>query len=398
MELRAQGERLVLDAGLPLGGDRDRTGDRPDVPGLWRPGQDAPRAVLITHGHLDHCGLAPDVEPSVPVYMGEGAAAVLEAARFFRPGERGIPVAGHLRHRAPLRFGPFTVTPFLVDHSGFDSYAVLVAADGRRLLYSGDVRSHGRKPRTLGALADEAAPVDVLVLEGTRVRRGGDDRPDVSERDVELRCAALARETPGMVLAFHSPQNIDRVVTLYRAARRAGRTFVMDLYTATVAAATGRATIPQAGWEGVRVFVPRSQRIRVKESGEFHRVEAIRDARIHLEELPDYAPELFVSCRGSMVQELERFGCLPGAHAIWSLWPGYLEEGSGARTAAELAAAEVPLTVEHASGHANPLTLTAFVDRLRPGRVVPVHTGAPETFAELIPGADVRPDGAWWPV
>ena len=48
----------------------------------------------------------------------------------------------HLRDLVPLRLGPFTVTPYLVDHSAFDSYAVLVEVAGRRLFYSGDVRAH----------------------------------------------------------------------------------------------------------------------------------------------------------------------------------------------------------------------------------------------------------------
>ena len=42
------------------------------------------------------------------------------------------------------------------------------------------------------------------------------------------------RDTGGLVATFSSAQNIDRLVTVYRAARRAGRTLVVDLYTATV--------------------------------------------------------------------------------------------------------------------------------------------------------------------
>lgn len=44
-----------------------------------------------------------------------------------------------------LQFGPFRVTPHLVDHSAYDAYALEVEADGRRLFYSGDIRAHGRK-------------------------------------------------------------------------------------------------------------------------------------------------------------------------------------------------------------------------------------------------------------
>ena len=48
-----------------------------------------------------------------------------------------------------------------------------------------------------------------------------------------------------MVLTAYSAQNIDRLVTLFRAAKRTGRTLVLDLYAATIAVATGRDTIPQ---------------------------------------------------------------------------------------------------------------------------------------------------------
>lgn len=42
-----------------------------------------------------------------------------------------------------------------------------------------------------------------------------------------------------MILAMYSPQNVDRLVTLYRAALRSDRVFVMDLYGAAITAATG---------------------------------------------------------------------------------------------------------------------------------------------------------------
>lgn len=44
-------------------------------------------------------------------------------------------------HRSALQLGPFTVTPYLVDDSAFDAYALLVEAVGRRVLYSGDLRA-----------------------------------------------------------------------------------------------------------------------------------------------------------------------------------------------------------------------------------------------------------------
>ena len=80
--------------------------------------------------------------------------------------------------------------------------------------------------------------------------------------------------TRGLAVVFSASQNIDRLVSIYRACVRAGRTLVIDLYTATIAAATGRDTIPHPGFPGLRVYVPDRQRILVKRSGEFERVNA----------------------------------------------------------------------------------------------------------------------------
>src|SRR5438876_176519 len=76
-----------------------------------------------------------------------------------------------------------------------------------------------------------------------------------------------------------------RLGTIYRACKRAGRILVIDLYSATVAAATARKTVPQPGFPRLRVYVPNRQRILVKESAEFERIEAIRPHRIFLEEI-----------------------------------------------------------------------------------------------------------------
>lgn len=365
---------------------------------MWADSDGSLLALLISHAHPDHYGLADLVAPSVPIFIGEHAAAILNEAVFFVPGVRPFPLAGHLRHREPLSFGPFTVTPWLVDHSAFDAYALLVEAGGRRLLYTGDVRARGRKPRTLGALARGPRGVDVLLLEGTRIGRQGAAGTARSERDVEAACAEAFRAADGMALTFYSPQNVDRLVTLYRATKRAGRVFVVDLYTAAVGAATGRDTSPQAGWEGVRVYLPRAQRRRVIDAQAFERTGAVRAERIYPAELRDRRAEIVLSCRGSMLAELGEAGCLEGAVAIWSMWAGYLERSSGRRTVADLERVGVPLTLEHASGHASPADLRRFAAQIAAARVVPIHTEAAGSFSLHFANVACYGDGEWWDV
>lgn len=96
---------------------------------------------------------------------------MLREAAFFSTGADLRPSA-FLTDRRPIAVGPFTVTPYLVDHSAYDSYALLIEAGGRRLLYSGDLRGHGRRRDLFDALIT-GPPRDMhaLLLEGTHVRR-----------------------------------------------------------------------------------------------------------------------------------------------------------------------------------------------------------------------------------
>lgn len=307
-------------------------------------------------------------------------------------------VTGHLRHRHPLQLGPFRLSPWLVDHSAFDAYALLVEAGGRRLLYTGDVRAHGRKRATLEALAHGTRGVDVVILEGTRIGQRGSAAGELTERDVEAACAEALRAAGGIGLAFYSAQNVDRLVTFYRAAKRAGRELVIDLYTAAVAAATLRDTIPRAGWEGVRVYLPRSQRRRVIDAQAFERTDAVRAERIYPEELRERRGELVLTCRGSMLAELEDAACLDGAVAIWSMWAGYLERPSGRRTVADLERLDIPLRIEHASGHASVANLERFAHLLAAARVVPIHTEAAGQFGSHFTNVARYGDGEWWEV
>jgi ribonuclease J len=96
---------------------------------------------------------------------------LLEAAAFFSPVSDVVEAAGYLVDRTPFVLGPFTITPFLNDHSAFDAYSLLIEADEQRLFYTGDIRALGRKKSLFDKLlADPPAALDVLLMEGTHVR------------------------------------------------------------------------------------------------------------------------------------------------------------------------------------------------------------------------------------
>ncbi len=82
-----------------------------------------------------------------------------------------------------------------------------------------------------------------------------------TETDVEKAITALFK-IDGLYFVACSSQNIDRLVTIYRACKKTGRTFIIDPYTAYILnqAKTVSARIPQPDWgQNIRIyFVPNS--------------------------------------------------------------------------------------------------------------------------------------------
>lgn len=402
VELEHDGDRIVLDLGRPLTAKPADVVPLPDIPGLATGDDPHLLGVVLTHGHADHWGLMPLVHPAVPRYIGRAAADILRAAAFWGTGI-DLTETGHLAHRTTFTLGPFTITPFLNDHSAFDAYSLLIDAPGARMFYTGDLRAHGRKGALFEELlADPPTGIDVLLCEGTNVHAedaSAVEHPVVTETQVEADMAASFKATNGLVVVLGSPQNIDRLVTTYRACLRSGRDLVLDLYGADVAAATGRPTIPHVGpdWPRLHVYVPQRQRVRVKESGEFDRVTAIKSVRLFAEDLAA-DPTRYV-LYGAYQSEIPQLLTTVGIGVVvWSMWDGYLTASSGVTLRQRLDDAGVPLVHHHTSGHAAPADLQRLAHALKPERVVPIHTDAAEHFGSLFIRTRQHADGEWWEV
>jgi ribonuclease J len=398
IELESQDQRIVLDVGLPLDTEPDDVALHP-VPGFLAPDPSL-LGVIISHPHQDHYGLAHRLPAGTPFLIGEAARAILAAAAVFSPS--GITLdednVTHLKDREPLELGPFTITPYLVDHSAYDAYAVLVEADGQRLFYTGDLRAHGRKGALFERLLrDPPRDVDLLLMEGTTIGRSTPNTGFPTEADLERRLVALFGQTPGLPLVWCSGQNIDRLVTVFRACKRSGRQLIVDMYTAHILRATGNPRIPQAEWDEVRVFLPYGQKRRVKRLEAFEISSSYSAERIYPEQLAGAAARSVMLFRPSMRRDLELAGCLEGARLVYSMWSGYLEREEMRPFLAWLKGRGIPLEVVHTSGHAGVGDLRRLRDAVG-GTVVAVHTEHGSSYEELFRRTATAQDGRWWTV
>jgi ribonuclease J len=397
VEIETSGSRIVVDLGLPLDAVEADPTLVPQISGL-REHDPSLLAIVLSHGHRDHWGLVPKVRPDIPIVMGKATERIMRAAADFVPDAFAPNAWKHLESGKPLQIGPFAITPHLVDHSGFDAYALEIEADGRRLFYSGDLRAHGRKSALFERMLKKPPKnIDVMLMEGSSLGRLADTETFPTEKELERIFIERFNTTPGMVLVACSAQNIDRVVTIYRAAKRTRRTLIVDAYAAEILKATDYDSIPKPvrGWPNVAVFIPQAQRVHLVRKNIAQIVDSYRGFRLWPEQLAEYAPRSVMLFRGWMLKDLERAGALGGARVIWSQWEGYLQEGGGARLQAECELRRVPFEMIHTSGHASPRDLQRLAAAVAPKRLIPIHTFKPERFPALFDSVMLVDDGEW---
>lgn len=393
IELAAAGDRLALDFGLPLDGEATDKRLVPDIAG------DDLRGIVVSHPHMDHYGLLHHLSGNTPVVMGSAARRIVQAAIPFT-GQPSPSLAGpELEDGKAIEIGAFRVTPYLVDHSAYDAYSLLIEADGKRLFYSGDFRAHGRKASLYEAFVEDPPQnIDALFMEGSSLSRLESDDSFPTESDLEAEIVTHLNAADGLVMFHTSAQNIDRVVTLYRACKRTGRPLVIDLYAAAILAATGNRNIPQSNWSGIHLYLPKLQAIQVKKNGWFSLLEQHSANRISQKQLAEIGRRAVILFRPLMRPDLVDAGCLDQASYIYSQWSGYLEQGAYASTEAWLKTLGIEMRHIHTSGHASPKDLKRFAAALAPRSLIPIHSFATERYPALFDNVVYRQDGEWWEV
>lgn len=363
VEISTDSTKIILDIGCELEKNND---ELPQIEGLFDyKGYDA---VFISHYHSDHMGLAYEVCESIPIYMGEKSYKIIKASDEYK-GVKNISLAGFMAHKRPIQVGNMTVTPYLCDHSAFDSYMIMVEAEGESALYTGDFRSNGRKPFDW-LLKQLPTKIDTLICEGTTLSREG--YKNETEQELENKAVDLFSKTNAPIFVLQSSMNIDRIVTIFRSAKKCNRVLLQDLYMAEITSTIGGSIPNPISFDTVKAFMTRyydKDHFRYKL---FNKYGSNRISKAQI------AKSKFVMCiRTSMYEYLKTLSekvSFKDGLLVYSFWSGYKEQSEMKEFLEACSDLGLKIVTLHASGHADPETIKEVIKHTNPTTILPIHT------------------------
>lgn len=367
IEISTQATRLFFDVGTNLG--ETTINVIPDIKGLFSGNKNCD-AVFISHYHSDHIGLLDNLLPDIPVYMGEKAYQIYHAAANYRSKEVHF-LPNYIYNKQTIEVGDILITPFLCDHSAFDSYMFLIEADNKSILYTGDFRANGRL--NFEELLRHFSKIDAVIIEGTTLTRATDMKNIEEEKLEEIAINYLKKHT-GPAFIMMSAMNIERIITAYHVAQKTNRLFLEDLYTADLAMAAGHIAPEPDIDTGIRVFMTGGDH-------QYRRLLEYGKAKIGKHEIVKHS---FLMCvRQSMRNYLEKLNDLisfENGVLFYGMWKGYMEQPEMQEFIDFMQRKGVTLHILHTSGHADAMTIDRLIRAISPKLIVPVHTENPEWF------------------
>jgi ribonuclease J len=314
--------------------------------------------------------------------MSAGTKTMIEISQRFKICDTFQMAARIFMMYSAFVIGDIQVTPYLMDHSAFDAAAFQLTAEGKTIIYTGDFRGHGRKSVCLPAFNKQVAKqADALLIEGSML--GRQNETIITEDGLEQILVDQCAYFQGPVLFQCSSQNIDRLVSFYRAAKRLNRTFVVDVYTANVLndlkLLGNHLPYPSEHDRDIKVFYPYqlTQKIFNHIGGDY--AQRFSAQHISREDISNDQSHLVMLVRPSMIRDLARCALKDGRF-YYSLWRGYRNTAVQMKFEESLRENGFDLQALHTSGHAAVEDIQNMISELDPKQVIPIHTLFPEAF------------------
>lgn len=411
VEIATAKTHIIIDIGMPLV-ERDGTEfdfrkyskssvkeliDKkilPDVKTLYDSSLSQIDGVIISHAHLDHYGLSNYINKNIPLYLSKSTKKLIDltSAFTFKP----LPITNYryFENQKSFRIGDIEITPYLADHSAFDSYGFLVKGANKSIFYSGDFRSHGRKYKVFKWFKHNAPKnIDCLLMEGTTLGRPKEKA--ITEYEIEQMLTEIFKQDK-ICLIYTSGQNIDRLVSIYKACSKIKKTLAIDFYIANVlkelALTSGtKLPHPSSNYKNLRVFYPYYLSKKIAESGKGTLLYRFKNYKITKEEISREPSKYVMIVRPTMKGDIDKLKNIIGGNFIYSLWDGYLKKNDTKKFVDYIIKDRgFKFHKIHTSGHADITTLKEMLNAANPKLLIPIHTFKPTEYKSVFLNVKVK--------
>lgn len=384
-EISSKESKIIID----FGDDLDGLKRLENIEGLTT-GKPAYDGVIITHNHQDHMGRIDDILDDIPVYMSDLSRKIFETVFCFSQNKGKIHRKTiNLEEGKTITIKDMKITPYIVDHSAYNSFLLLIEAEGKRILHTGDFRNHGYKGILLESTLRKIGKIDLLITEGTTFAR-----EQVKSKKEEDLVDDIVEKTKNydQVLMLMSTTNIDRVTTMQRVANRTGKTVIHDIVLSNVLQLVTQ-KIPNAlNSKNIGVFLPSSTYIK-REMEEYKQY--IEPFQERINETGKLLHGKFImNIRVSMLKDIERLKdtVLDNCCVVYSMWEGYQKEEIYKKFLDRMKELNIDVFNLHVSGHADYTAFKQVIDITNPDAVIPMHTENKERIKDFTNKAVILDD------
>jgi len=415
IEIKSKNTRILLDAGYPLFLNGEvideglvkrpyqellELGVIPKVKGLYRWDKQSFDAVLISHAHSDHFGLLKYIHPDIPIYLSETTDKLIEMNLTFPIPDYSRRNRINIQMYESFCIGDFAIKAYLMDHSAFQAAAFEIKCEGKRILYTGDFRGHGRRKEYLDRFLKEVeVEPDLLLIEGTTLDRTGEAACTEEELEAQFK-QVIEYQTDkksGIILCQPTSQNIDRVASFSKAAKACGKVFVMDIYTANLLyelkkLSNDHLPVPSLWRPDIRVFYPMMLTRKMEKLLGRKYTKRFRAYGISGRTIGRKQKEIVMLVRPSALTDLKLMGLKDGT-LIYSQWQAYRDKPYQVRLEEYLKSRGFTDCYLHTSGHAFEEDIKKIIKGLSPKEIVPIHTFNPSAFQQFYKNVTLRQDG-----
>lgn len=347
-------------------------------------------AVFITHSHGDHIGLVNNINKNIPIYVEEKTLEIHKLTCDFcgkTLAKRKIntfKLDKDIKNTKPIfDNGDIKVTPFVVDHSSYNSCMYLIEDGKSKILHTGDFRNHGRKGKIFEIVLNEIGKVDLLITEGTTLSR--DKQQYIKEEELEKEAKKIISKY-NQVFVMQSSTNIDRTVSFLRASLSCGKKFILDLFSYYINKEIDFNV--RVDYKKVFVWKPIKYKKRPK---------WFKDKYLNMRTSSEIMPYYVMEVKESMLEDIKMLygkGMIKNACFIYSMWDGYIKKEEKLQYFInELEKMNIKFIELHTSGHADREAMKKLNKIVNPDNTIIIHTENSKLGTDIFNNVKILKDG-----